>query len=40
LIVDIVEGDSPCNAFHAVQGSLTKGIVHVHLSAKSHIVKS
>jgi len=33
LTVDIVEGDSPCDAFHVVLGSLAKGIVHVHLSA-------
>ena len=33
LTVDIIEGDSPGNAFHVVLGSLTKGVVHVHLSA-------
>jgi hypothetical protein len=33
LTIDIIEGDGPCDAFHVVLGSLTKSIVHVHLSA-------
>src|SRR5258707_15135470 len=33
LTVDIIEGDGPGYAFHVVLGSLTKCVVHVHLSA-------
>ena len=33
LTINIIEGDSPGDAFHVVPGSLAKGVVHVHLSA-------
>jgi hypothetical protein len=33
LTVDIVKGDCPGDVFHVVLGSLTQGVVHVHLSA-------